>query len=197
MAYLRWSGSPWYAFSHMDGGDGDDALLAAWHERGAGATVAAGELLRAGCEGQPERLRNFMKGQFCGEAAGKAAAMKDIDALAPAVDQFLFEVCNAGKVAMPHEVAKRYGELKRRIDESLADPHSKYPVDSRGVSMLFTWSVELEEIRRRYPPPRVSREIRDLIQARALRALAGQSVSAAQDAFERARIAAASEWPRL
>ena len=76
MAYLRWSGSPWYAFSHVDGGDGDAALLVAWHERGAGATVAAGELLRAGCEGRPERLRDFMAGRFSDEAVGKAAAMQ-------------------------------------------------------------------------------------------------------------------------
>ena len=197
MVYLRWSGSPWYAFSHLDGGDGDDALLVAWHERGAGATVAAGELLGAGCEGRPERLRDFMEARFRAEAAGKPAAMKNIDVLAPAVDQFLFEVYNAGKIAMPPEVAHRYRELKRWIDEALADPHGKYPVDGRGVSMLFTWSVELEEIRRRYPSPRVSRKIRDLIQARALRALAGQSVSAAQDALERAQIAAASQWPLL
>jgi hypothetical protein len=87
MAYLRWSGSPWYAFSHVDGGDGDD--------------------------------------------------------------------------------------------------------------VVFTWSVELDGIGRRYPPPRVSREIRELVQARALRVLRGEEVCPQQDASERERIAAACEWPAL
>lgn len=197
MAYLRWSGSPWYAFSHIDGGDGDDAVLVAWHTRGAGATVTAGELLRAGCKGEHERLRVFMEHRIRAEEPGKTAAMQDVEVLAPAVDQFLFDVYNAGRIAMPPEVANRYRELKRWIDESLADPCSKYPVDSRGVSMLFTWSVELAEIRRRYPPPRVPRDIRDLMQARALRMLRGEHIPPEQDALERARIAWAYEWPRL
>lgn len=195
MAYLRWSWSPWYAFSHADGGDGDDALLVAWHERGAGATVAVGELLRGGCEGDPERLRDFMEGGFRAEAAGKAAAMQDIDALAPAVDQFLFEVCNAGKIAMPPEVASRYRELARLIKQAVNQPLRAQAVDGRGFPMWFAWCAEIDEINRNHPPPRLSRETRDLMQARALRALLGSAVSTAQDAFELAQIAAASEWP--
>ena len=195
MAYLRWSWSPWYAFSHADGGDGDDALLVAWHERGAGATVAVGELLRGGCKGDPERLRDFMEGRFRAEAAGKAAAMQDIDALAPAVDQFLFEVCNAGKIAMPPEVASRYRELARLIKQAVNQPRRAQAVDSRGFPMWFAWCAEIDEINRKHPPPRLSREIRDLMQARALRALLGPAVSPAQDSFELAQIAAASEWP--
>lgn len=201
MAYLRWSGSPWYAFSHVDGGDSDDAVLVAWHVQGAGATLTAGELLRGGCEGSPERLRDLMDRKMRSNGPAKAAsmttAMKDVEVLAPAVDQFLFDVANAGKIVMPSEVADRYRELKRWIDETLADPCSKYPVDSKGVSMLFTWCSELERIRRRYPPPRVPRDIRDLMQARALRMLRGEDVSSEQDALERARIAAVYEWPRL
>jgi hypothetical protein len=201
MAYLRWSGSPWYAFSHVDGGDGDDAVLVAWHVQGVGATVTAGELLRGGCEGNPERLRDLMNRKMRGSKPASvesmATAMKDVETLAPAVDRFLFDVCNAGKIAMPPDVAYRYCELKRWIDEALADPCRKYPVDSQGVSMLFVWSVELDQIRRRYPPPRVSRDIRELMQARALRMLRGEGVTPEQDALERARIEAACAWPRL
>ena len=113
-----------------------------------------------------------------------------------AVDQFLFDIANAGKIVMPREVALRYRELKWRIDEVLADPCNKDPGDSRGASMLVTWSVELGEIRRRYPPPRVSREIRELMHSRALRMLRGEDVSPEQDAMEMERIAAELEWPR-
>lgn len=174
MAYLRWSRSPWYAFSHVDGGDGDDAVLVAWHVRGAGVTVTAGELRPARSQGSPKRLRGLMnRTLFSKELVATdsvAAALNDVDELAPAADQFLLDVYNAGKIAMPPEVANMYRELKRWIDETMADPCAKYPVDSRVVSSLFTWSVELDEIRRRYPPPRVSREIRDLVQASAAHA---------------------------
>ena len=197
MAYLRWSGSPWYAFSHVDGGDGDDALLVAWHERGAGATVAAGELLRAGCEGRPQRLRDFMEARFRAEATGKPAAMKDIDVLAPAVDQFLFEVCNAGKIAMPPDVASRYRELAEGVRGALAQPSEVQALDSHGSPRWFAWCAELDEINRHFPPPRLPREIRDLMHTRALRMLQGEGVPPAQDARERERIAAACEWPRL
>ena len=78
MAYLRWSRSPWYAFPHVDGGDGDDAVLVAWHARGAGGTVSAGELLRTGCNGQPERLRAFMEHRIRAEEPGRTAAMQDV-----------------------------------------------------------------------------------------------------------------------
>jgi hypothetical protein len=136
-----------------------------------------------------------MEHQIRAEDFGKTAAMKDVEALVPAVDQFLFDVANAGKIAMPPEVAHRHRELKRWIDEALADPCSKYPVDSKGASMLLEWNVELEDIRRRYPPPRPSLEIRELMHARALRMLRGEDVTPEQDALERARIAEAYEWP--
>lgn len=197
MAYLRWSGSTWFAFSPTDGGDGDKALLVAWHAEGADATVTARELLRAGCVGQPDRLRTFMERRIRVEEHAKRAAMKDIEVLAPAVRRFLFDVYTAGQIVMPPDVANRHRELKQRIDEALTERCGEHPVDSRGVSMLLEWSVELEDIRRRYPPPRVSREIRELMHARALRMLRGEEVSPEQDALERARIAAACEWPRL
>jgi len=195
MAYLRWSGSPWYAYASADGGDRDEEVLIAWHGQGARVAVTAGELLRAGCEGQPERLRAFMERRVGNQEPAQAAAMKDVDALAPAVDQFLFEICNAGKIPMPPEVANRYRELTRLIDEAVSRPSLEQAADSRGLPMWFAWSAEVAEIKRRHPPPRLSREIRDLMQRRALRALGGQSVSPGQDALERARIAAACEWP--
>ena len=197
MAYLRWSWSPWYAFSHADGGEGDDAVLVAWHECGAAASVTAGELVQAGCEGNLERLRDFIADRLTDDEGKTTAAMKDIDALAPAVDQFLFEICNAGKIPMSAEVASRYRELKRWIEKSVNQPRQEQAVDSRGFPMWFAWCAEIDEINRRHPPPRLSREIRDLMQARALRALLGPAVSPAQDAFERAQIAAATQWPPL
>lgn len=197
MAYLRWSDSTWFAFSPTDGGDGDSALLVAWHAEGADATVTARELLRAGCVGQPEQLRTFMERWIRVEEHAKRAAMKDIEVLAPAVRRFLFDVYTAGKIVMPPDVANRHCELKRRIDEALTGRCGEHPVDSRGVSMFLEWSVELEEIRLRYPPPHVPRETRELMQTRALRMQRGDEVSPEQDALERARIAAACEWPRL
>lgn len=201
MAYLRWSYSPWHAFARADSGDRDDAVLVAWHVRGAGAIVTAGELRRARSERSPKRLRRFMDRElYSNEPAtvdSVTAALNDVDALAPTVDQFLFDVYNAGKIAMPPEVADRYRELKRWIDKALSDSCAEFPVDSQGVPQLFAWSSELENIRRRHPPPRVSPEIRYLMHARARRMLAGEQVSPEQDALERARIAAAHEWPRL
>ena len=85
MAYLRWSWSPWYAFSHADGGEGDDAVLVAWHERGAGASVTAGELFQAGCEVQPDRLRDFLADRFNRLADG--ATPEQILQAFPAISQ--------------------------------------------------------------------------------------------------------------
>jgi hypothetical protein len=111
------------------------------------------------------------------EEHAKRAAMKDIEVLAAAVRRFLFDVYKAGKIVMPPDVANVHRELKRRVDEALTEPCGEHPVDSRGVSMLLKWSVELEEIRLRYPPPRVSREIRELMQTRAFRMQRGADVS--------------------
>ena len=196
MAYLRWSWSPWYAYSHADGGDGDDAVLIAWHERGAGVSVTAGELVQAGCEGHPQRLHDFMAGRFRADDDKTTAALKDVGALGPAVDQFLFEIVNAGKIAMPDDVANRYRDLKRWIKEAINVPRRDQAQDSRGFPLWFGWWTEMDEIVRCYPPPRLSREIRDLLQVRALRVLRGEDVSPEQDALERATIAAACEWPR-
>ena len=192
MAYLKWSWSPWWAFSHIDGGDSEDAVLAAWHERGARVAISASDLIRAGCGGQPERLRELM----ARHPGIDAAALKDVGALGPAVDQFLFEIGNAGKIAMPDEVANRYRHLKRWINEAVNVPRRDQAQDSRGFPLWFGWWTEMDEIVRCYPPPRLSREIRDLMQVRALRALRGEDVSPEQDALERATIAAACEWPQ-
>ena len=193
MAYLKWSWSPWWAFSHIDGGDGEDAVLAAWHERGARVAISASDLIRAGCEGQPERLRALM----ARHPGIDAAALEDLGALGPAVDQFLFEICNAGKITMPAEVANRYRDLKRWINEAVNAPRRDQANDSRGFPLWFGWWTEMDEIVRCYPPPSLSRDIRNLMQVRALRVLRGEDVSPEQDALERARIAAACEWPRL
>ena len=172
-------------------------MLVAWHAEGADATVTARELLRAGCVGQPERLRTFMERWIRVEDPAKRAAISDIEVLAPAIRRFLFDVHTAGKIVLPPDVADRHHELRQRVNEALTQRCVEHPVDSRGVSLLLEWSVELEDIRRRYPPPHPSLEIRELMQTRALRMLRGEDVPAEQDALERARIAAAHEWPRL
>jgi hypothetical protein len=195
MAYLHWSGSTWFAFSHTDGADGDNALLVAWHGGGADATVTARELLRAGCVGEPEQLRTFMERRINVEEDAKRAAMKDIEVLAPAVRAFLFDVYKAGTLVMPPDAANKHRDLKRCVDEALTQ-RREHPVDNRGVSMLLKWSAELQVIRRRYPPPRPSLEIRELIHTRVLRRLRGNDVAPEQDTVERAKIAAESEWPR-
>lgn len=196
MAYLRWSESPWYAYSHVDGGDGDDALLLGWHEAGFRFAATAGELDRAGCKGAPGKLLAFMA-----DMPGVTdAALAHANELAPAVDQFLFEVHNAGKIQMPPEVARRYRVLKRLLKRSVRQPrHLKRKSeaeDERGFPLWFRWYAELGEFNRHYPPPDIPQEIRDLMQARAIRALAGDDVSVEQDAAERLRIAEAYDaWP--
>ena len=194
MAYLRWSSSPWYAFSHIDGGDGDDALLAAWHEAGVRLAVTAGQLRAAGCGGSPGCVRALLA-----RTPGiDAAALADADALAPAVDQFLFEIEFAGKIPMPPDVVRRWRELRGWIDAALARPGDGADTTAPktgGTSMLLRWIAEFGDINRRYPPPRPSREIRELVQARALRAFRGEVVSPEQDAQERERIAHANRWP--
>jgi len=192
MAYLRWSGSPWYAYSHIDGGEGDDALLEAWHERGFRFAATAGTLDRAGCHGSPGNLRVLMAGM----PGVDAAALADVHKLGTAVDQFLFDVHNAGKIPMPPMVARRYRVLKQLLKRALRQPRQSQGEDERGFPLWFGWYAELNEINRQYPPPDIPREIRDLMQARALRALAGEVVLAEQETSERRLIAAAQDfWP--
>ena len=149
MAYLLWTGSPWYAYAHDDGGEADDAVLIAWHASGARAAVTAAELLRAGCEKQPERLRSFMERRMSYEPA----AMKDVAALAPAVDRFVVDICNAGRIPMPPEVANRYRELTRLVYEAVNQPPREQAVDSRDLPTWFAWSAELDEMRNRHLLP--------------------------------------------
>ena len=191
MSYLLWTSSPWYAYAHDDGGEADDAVLIAWHASGAHAAVTAADLLRAGCEKQPERLRSFLERRMGNEPP----AMKDVVALAPAVDRFVVDICNGGKIPMPPEVGNRYRELTRLVYEAVNQPRREQAVDSRDFPTWFAWSAELDEMKHHHPPPPLSRGIRDLKQTRALRMLRGEEVTSDQDALERARIAAASEWP--
>ena len=194
MAYLRWSSSPWHAFSHIDGGDGDEALLAAWHVAGARLELSAGELRQAGCAGSPERVRALLA-----RAPGiDAAALADANALAPAIDQFLFEIEFAGRIPMPTEVANRRRELWGWIEAAFAKPGDADSAAARvstDTPALLQWVAEFGDINRRFPPPRPSREIRELVQLRALRAMRGEVVSPEQDARECERIAKASRWP--
>ena len=122
MAYLRWGDSPWFAYTRAACIGEDDGILVAWHERGACTSVRASELFRAGCEGQLPQLRNFMASRFGADETMTKLAMNDIDTLAPAVDQFLFEITNAGKIPMPSAVAKRYRELAEWIRAAVAQP---------------------------------------------------------------------------
>ena len=192
MAYLRWSESPWYAYSHADGGDEDDALLVGWHEAGFRFAATAGELERAACKGEPGKLLAFMADM----PAVTDAAFAEADELAPAVDQFLFEVRNAGKIPMPPAVARRFRVLKRLLRRAYGQLRSSQGADERGFPLWFRWYEELSDLNRQYPPPDIPQEIRDLMQARALRALAREPFPTEQDAAERLRIAGAQDgWP--
>jgi len=192
MEYLRWSWSPWYAHSHIDGDDGDDALLVGWHEAGFRFEARAWELDRAGCAGSPGNLLAVM----ARKSGVDAAALADADSLAPAVDQFLFEVRNAGKIPMPPKVARRFRVLKRRLGCTLRQRLSAPGEHGQRFPQWFHWQAEIAVLDRQYPPPRLPREIRDLMQARALRSIAGRTVSAEQDVSERLRISAALDaWP--
>ena len=192
MAYLRWSWSPWYAYSHIDGGEGDDALMVAWHEAGFRFSARAWELDRASCAGSPGNLLALM----ARKQGIDAAALADADALAPAVDRFLFELRNAGKIPMPPEMARRYRVLKRLLGRTLKQRLGAPVENGQGLPQWFHWQAEIGVLDRQYPPPRLSQEIRDLMQARALRSIAGRTVSAEQDVSERLRISAALDaWP--
>ena len=191
MAYLRWSRSAWYAFLSNEGGDEDDAVLVAWHETGHRLAVRAGELRRAGCVQWPERLSNYL------EPDADRAAIRDVHLLSPAVEQFLLDVYHAGKIPMPPEVAQRYRTLTAWRNAALARPFDPGAVCAPGRPLLHDWIAELEAIDCRYPPPRPSRQIRDLMDKRALRALHGETVSPKQEREERAQIEAASQWPPL
>lgn len=123
-------------------------------------------------------------------------ALRDAGLLAPAVDRFLFEVCNAGKIAMPPEVARRFRTLRRLVRRAMKQPGAARAVEARGLPAWFGWTAQIDAIDRQYPPPKLPQDVRDLMQARAMRALAGECVSAEQDAAERRRIAAAYDaWP--
>lgn len=192
MAYLRWSPSPWYAYAHADGGDGDEAVLVAWHESGPGLQATAKTLRRAGCESRIDRLRNFMAGlpELTPEA------LRDTNRLAPAVDQFLFETYNAGKIPMPVEVARRCRVLNRLVQRAFSRPQNAQAEDAREIPLWVRWARELKELSKQYPPPPLPQPIRDLVQARALRALAGVTVDPGKDAAELAQIESARlAWP--
>ena len=195
MAYLRWSSSPWHAYRHADGGEGDAALFVAWHVSFTGFNVTARQLRQAGCEGQPDRLRQFMEGVPNLDPLALGAA----ESLSPAVDQFLFEALNAGRIPMPAQVASRYKRLKRLVEEEVNRPRQEDRTGaarSRQTQQLMDWMQEIQDIDRRHPPPPLPSEVRTLMDARGMRALAGEMVSALQDADERARIdAALNAWP--
>ena len=195
MSYLFWTSSRWYAYGHAYSGGSDEAFLIAWHAQGACAAVNAGELLRAGSEKRLEQLRALMWRQISASEPAKTAAMEDIDALAPAVDQFLLDIHNTRKIPMPRKVANRYRVLARLIYETVngTQTHCEQAVDSRDFPTWFAWSAELDEIERLHRRPRLSRDVRDPMHPRALRMLRGEHVSLKQNRLERVRVAAASE----
>jgi hypothetical protein len=192
LAYLRWSDSNWYAHSHADGGNGDDAVFKAMHGSGPTLLVTAAELRRAGVQGDPHVLQNWMASM--GGFTDRVLA--DVGELSPAVDQFLFETYNAGKVMMPPELARRYRVLRRLLRRNAERGSSNRRRDAEGWPVWAAWFTELREIDEAYPPPAMSPEIKELHRVRAVRVLTGQKVSAEQDAHERKRIAdEAWAWP--
>ena len=61
--------------------------------------------------------------------------------------------------------------MGRRTDEAVTGDQRAAAWQSRHPQ-LIAWSIEFDDIRRRYPSPRLSREVRDLM--RALRMLRGE-----------------------
>ena len=66
--------------------------------------------------------------------------------------------------------------MGRRADEAVTGDQRAAAWQSRHPQ-LIAWSVEFDDIRRRYPSPRLSKEFRDLMRARALRMLRGEAVA--------------------
>ena len=86
--------------------------------------------------------------------------------------------------------------MGRRADEAVTGDQRAAAWQSRHPQ-LVAWSLEFDDLRRRYPSPRLSREVRDLM--RALRMLRGEARRVgrvrAGDALELTTIAATYKWP--
>jgi hypothetical protein len=128
LAYLRWSDSNWYAYTHADGGVGDDAVFKAMHGSGPTLLVTAAELRRAGVQGDPRGLQNWMASM--GGLTDRV--LSDVGELSPAADQFLFEAYNAGKLMMPPELARRYRVLRRLLRRNAERGSSNHRLDAEA-----------------------------------------------------------------
>ena len=64
----------------------------------------------------------------------------------------------------------------RQADEAVTGDQRAAAWQSRHPQ-LIAWSIEFYDLWRRYPSPRLSKEVRDLMRARTLRMLRGEAVA--------------------
>ncbi len=126
MAYLRWSDSNWYAYRHIDGGDGPKAIFMARYGTASGLSVclSAGEMQKAR-ENDPSRWLQAMINSLPG---GDGVPQEDVAELHTVAEQFLHEVFMAGLIPMPRALARRYRVLRRlvrrRVNRPLPPPEA-------------------------------------------------------------------------
>ncbi len=165
MAYLRWSYSNWYVYSHADAGDLDDAVLACLHGRHR-FLLTAGELRHQAVDPDGLVLRGLLREHM----AGEDLCDPDWQEIHGAVQQFLKDVYLAGKLRMPEDIAERYRALRWQLAQ-------------KGSMQLEAWD-EIRRIDDAYPPPDLPSTVRQLKQRRALRLLTGEVVAPEQDEDE-------------
>ena len=84
----------------------------------------------------------------------------------------------------------------RQADEAVTGDQRAAAWQSRHPQ-LIAWSIEFYDLWRRYPSPRLSKEVRDLMRARALRMLRGEVRRSRRegDAWQLTTIAETYKWP--
>ena len=105
MAYLRWSSSNWHAYWQASTPPGDEAVLTVHgHVHFA---LRAGELVARGCWGNGASLRRWILQLFKDDERIMRTTFADWVELSRAVDDFLREVYEGGRIPVSAQVARR------------------------------------------------------------------------------------------
>lgn len=121
---------------------------------------------------------------------------------------FMHEVFFAWLIPMPAAVAKRYRVLRRlvrrRVSRTQPSVEAAPADESPGEALArllrqnpnWTWIAEIQQIERRFPPPPLPIEVRQLLAECARRVVRGENISDEQNERELRMIAEArTGWP--
>lgn len=208
MAYLRWSSSNWHAYWQAGTPPGDEAVLTVHgHVHFA---LRAGELVARGCRGNGASLRRWILQLFKDDERIMRTTFADWVELSGAVDDFLREVYEGGRIPVPAQVARRHRVLSRWLERAWTRVKRRWIQDADADSIenlalqpllagIVSVENELAMNRRRYPGPNLPQDIVALMDLRARRMLRGEGISLEQEASERQRIELAygpiRDWP--